>query len=143
MSPRALWVHAIVCVLAVVFAWRMAHRVEEKTGGPSSRTLLDAAAGEVVAVEYTWARGTSKLTSAGTGKDRVVTVDLAREIEPPKEKKPAKDAKGDAGPEDAASDAGPSGDASEAPVAPVEKKREEAKFPAGRTVLNGLEALEP
>lgn len=151
MSPRTLIVHALACVLAVGFAWRMAHRVVEKQGGPSSRTLLDAAKGDVVSVEYKWARGTSKVTSTGAEKNRVVVVDLAREIEPPKDKdkdkkdkdkkdkdKKKDDAKTDAGPESVA-DAGPS-DASEAPV---EKKREEARFPAGKTVMNGVEALEP
>ncbi len=138
MSPRTLIVHALACLLAVGFAWRMAHRVVEKQGGPSSRMLLDAAKGDVVSVEYKWARGTSKVTSSGAEKNRVVVVDLAREIEPPKEKKPKKgDAKGDAGPE-AIADAGPDPSAP-----PVEKKREDARFPAGKTVMNGVEALEP
>jgi hypothetical protein len=135
MSPRALVVHALLCAVAVVFAWRLAHRVEEKQGGPSSITLLDAAVGDVVTVEYRWPRGTTKATSAGSGKDRVVTIDLAREIEPPKEK-PKKKTAGDAGP--AAVDAGAPADG-----VPLEKKHEEARFPAGKSVLSGFEALEP
>lgn len=139
MSPRTLIAHALACLFAVFFAWRMAHRVVEKQGGPSSRVLLDAAKGDVVSIEYKWARGTSKLTSTGAEKNRVVIVDLAREIEPPKEKKPKKDAKGDAGPE--ANDAVDAG--TDVSAAPVEKKREDARFLAGKTVMNGVEALEP
>lgn len=152
MSPRALIIHIVACVLAVGFAWRMAHRVVEKQGGPSSRILLDAAKGDVVSVEYKWKRGSSKVTSSGSDKERIVVVDLAREIEPPKDKDKDKakekekdkskkdDARGDAGPEATDPDAG----VADAPAdVPVEKKREEARFPAGKTVMNGIEALEP
>lgn len=136
MSPRALVSHALLCVLALVFAWRMAHRVEEKQGGPTSSVLLDAAKGDVVAVEYRWPRGTAKVTSAGAAKDRTLTVELSREIDAPKEK-PKKKAAADAGPEVEVIDAGI------VEEAPAEKKREEARFPAGKSVQNGVEALEP
>lgn len=142
MSPRALLVHLVACVVAIVFAWQMAHREEKKTGGPSSRVLLDAEKGDVVSVEYRWARGTSKLASSGAGKDRSVVVDLSREVEDKKKddkKKDKKDDKNaDAGPEDAVADAGVEGS-----PAVAEKKREDARFPAGKSVMNGLEALEP
>ena len=124
MSLRALLSHALLCVLALAFAWRMAHRAEETRGGPTSRVLLEANKGDVVALEYRWPRGTAKVTSAGADKDRAVTVELSREIEAAKPKQAD------------VLDAGP-------PAAVPPPQREDARFPAGKSVLLGLEALEP
>jgi hypothetical protein len=107
-----------------------ANKVEEKQGGPSSVTLLDAKKGDVVKVVYTWPKGTSTVTSKGKEAARAVVVDVARDVDPPKKPEPKKDPKKDA------PDAGP---AEEAPP-PV---KETAKFPGGKTVASSLEAFEP
>lgn len=148
MSMRTLMAHASFALVAVVCAWLLAHRVEEKKGGPSSVTLLDAGKGDVQKVTYTWPKGTSTVTSVGSAEARRAIVDVERTIDakkpdpkkpdPKKDKKPdaKKDAKADAGPV-TATDAGTAAEPEPAPT------REQARFPGAKQVLTAIGALEP
>lgn len=146
MSRLGMWFHVAVCVGALAFAWVSAHQVAEKKGGPSSVVLLDAAAGDVTGVTYTWDKGRTETSLLGTGAARRATVKVDRELPPKKDDKKdvdKKDAdkkdgdKKDADNKDAAKD-----DA--VPEALVEPPaREQGTVPGGKTVLSAIAALEP
>lgn len=123
MSAKSLGAHALFLVVALVFAWVQAHGVEEKKGGPTSTTLLDAKKGEVKKLDYQWPKGTSSVEPKGKDEARTAVMTLSREIDAPKAK--------DAGP-----DAGP---ANTTPAT----THEDAKFPAGKSVMTSVEAFEP
>lgn len=126
MSRTTLWLHAVLCALALGFAWRTAHTEKEKKGGPSVTVLLDADKGDVVSVDYTWDKGTTKTVVSGTAKNRSAVVDVDREV--PKKAPPKK-----------------KDDKDEAPAALVEEvaEREKATLPGGKNVITAIEALEP
>lgn len=132
MTARAMWLHVVLCVLALGLSWRAAHQEKEKKGGPSSVILLDAEKGAVTELTYAWPKGKSVVAVSG-GAGRSVVVDVDRELADPK--KDAKDAKKDDKKPDGA-EAAP--DAIAAPPA-----REVARFPGGKTVVTAIEALEP
>ncbi|MCC7069992.1 MAG: DUF4340 domain-containing protein [Deltaproteobacteria bacterium] len=141
MSARTLLVHTMFALAAMVSAWLLAHRVEEKKGGPTSVTLLDASKGEVRTLEYTWPKGRSSVSASEGAAARRAVVDVDRTVEPKKDPKKKDDKKPDK--KDAAADAGPaSADAGVAEPEPA-PTREQVKFPGGKTVLNAIEALEP
>jgi Domain of unknown function (DUF4340) len=138
MSARAMWIHMVFSALALLFAWRMANREEKETGGPTSFVLLDAAEGAVQKVEYRWPKGRSTAVRAPNDAPPIVEID--RELDDKKkDDKKKKDAKtkdaADAGVADVA-DAGPA----EAEAPP---KREQARFPGGKSVETALKGLEP
>ncbi len=140
MSTRTLLAHAAFALAAMVAAWLLGHRVDQKKGGPTSVVLLDADKGEVRALEYTWPKGRATVTAGGDVKARGAVVDVDRTVEPkkdPKKKDDKKDDKKDVG------DAGPAGaDAGTAEPEPA-PAREQARFPGGKTVISAIEALEP
>lgn len=147
MSKKTLLVHGAFALIAMVCAWLLAHRVEEKKGGPSSVTLLDAAKGDVQTLTYTWPKGSSTVTSSGRGDGRRAVLDVDRTVEPKKD--PKKDAKKNEKKDDKkdpkkdTADAGTAeADAGTAEPEPA-PTREQAKFPGGKSVLTALEALEP
>jgi hypothetical protein len=134
-----MWFHIVVCVGALAFAWTSAHRVAEKTGGPSSVTLLDVEEGDVTRLTYTWEKGQTITTVVGAGKARSAEVKVDRELPPPpkpKDKDKDKDAK-DKDAKDGADDATP-------PEALVEPPaRESGLVPGGKGVMSAVAALEP
>jgi len=135
MSRTTLWLHAALCVLALGFAWRTAHTEKEKKGGPSVTVLIDADKGDVVAVDYTWDKGSTKTVVAGSAKMRSAVVDVDREVpkKAPPKKKDDKNDKDDKDTKD------------QAPAALVEEaaEREKATLPGGKNVITAIEALEP
>lgn len=136
MSFRTLFAHATFALVAVVCAWLLAHRVEEKKGGPSSMVLLDAKKGEVKSVAYQWPKGTSTVTPTGSAEARRATVEVARTVDP--KKPPKKDPK-----KDESKDATPDGGVADAPEPEPAPTREEARFPGAKAVVTAVEALEP
>lgn len=137
MTKNTMLFHAVLCVVALAFAWQSAHTAKVKKGGPSAVVLLDAEKGDVASVTYTWDKGSTRSVVAGGEKSRSVVIDVDRELPPKKEppkKKPAKDEAPDAGP-----DAGVVDEA----AAPVVVEREKATLPGGKSVLTAIEALEP
>lgn len=158
MTSRALITHLIFAALALGFAWRQANAVQEKGGGPSSMVLLDAKAGDVSEVTYTWAKGSSRVSSTGAEAARRIVVDLEREVEPKKDDKAKKDGQEaksgtDGKPaEETKSDQqntdGKTAGAEAAPGAASESlppvlSRERSRFPGGKGVSGALEGLEP
>lgn len=134
MNRVGMWFNVTLCALALAFAWTAAHAVAEKKGGPSSVVLLEAAAGDVTSVVYSWDKGRTETTLVGTGPARRATVTVDRELPPKKPEK--KDEKKD----DKKDDAAPA-DVPDALVAPPE--REAGVVPGGKTVLTAIAALEP
>ena len=90
MTRAALWLHVLLCGVALCFAWQSAHEVKVKKGGPSSVVLLEAAKGDVVDVLYTWDKGSTHTTLEGSDKARAAIVEDDREVPAPKEKEPKK-----------------------------------------------------
>lgn len=143
MSARTLFAHAAFALAALVTAWLLAHRVDEKKGGPTSVTLLDAKKGEVRALEYTWPKGRSSISTGEGGKTRTATVEVDRTVEPKKDPKKDPKKKDDKNADKQGADAGPeSADAGVAEPEPT-PTREQARFPGGKTVITAIEALEP
>ena len=135
MSRVGMWIHVALCAAALAFAWTSAHQVAEKQGGPSSVTLLAAAAGDVVGVSYRWDKGSTVTTVSGTGSARHALVKVDRELPA---KKPAKtDAKDAVDPK-----AGAEAAAVPAAIAEV-PERETGTIPGGKTVLAAIAGLEP
>jgi hypothetical protein len=130
-----MWIHVALCAAALAFAWTSAHQVAEKQGGPSSVTLLAAAAGDIVGASYRWDKGSTVTTLSGTGAARHALVKVDRELPA---KKPAKaDAKDGADPKAGA-------EAAAVPAAIAElPERETGTIPGGKTVLAAIAGLEP
>ena len=137
MSRVGMWIHVALCAAALAFAWTSAHQVAEKQGGPSSVTLLAAAAGDVVGVSYRWDKGSTVTTVSGTGAARHALVKVDRELPA---KKPAKtDAKDGVDPK-----AGAEAEAAAVPAAIAAlPERETGTIPGGKTVLAAITGLEP
>ncbi len=131
MTRAALWLHVLLGVAALGFAWQSAHQVKAKNGGPSSVVLLDADKGEVVDVLYTWDKGSTHTTLEGKAKARSAVVDVDREVPAKKETPKKKDPH----------------EPDEAPTAPeptaTPADRDKATLPGGKSVLTAIEALEP
>jgi hypothetical protein len=118
MTRATLWTHIVLCVVGLGLAWNAAHRERERTGGPSSSTLLDVAPEAIATVDYRWDKGTTRVHRDG----RELLVDVDREL-PPK--------------------APPKTDDTGAPAPAVDPGRERATIPAGKVVVTALEALAP
>lgn len=131
MTRAALWLHVLLCGVALCFAWQSAHEVKVKKGGPSSVVLLEAAKGDVVDVLYTWDKGSTHTTLEGSDKARAAIVEVDREVPAPKVKEPKK-ADAAAVPEPLA-----------LPAVVAQAEREQATLPGGKGVLTAIEALEP
>jgi hypothetical protein len=125
-----MWAHVTLCVVALAGAWWSAHRVEEKTGGPSSVTLLDAAAGDVATVTYRWDKGTTTTTLTGAGALRRADVAIDREVPTSKDK-------------DKADPHAQEGDAAPPEALTPSAEREQVKVPGAKVVLTAIAALEP
>ena len=138
MSFRTLTAHALFALAAVLAAWWLAHRVEEKKGGPTSVVLLDAKKGEVKSIAYQWPKGSSTVTPSGSGDARRATVEVSRTVDP-KKTPPKKDDKKAAGADGGVADAGAAG----TPEPEPQPTREEARFPGAKAVLTSVESLEP
>lgn len=138
MSFKTLTAHALFALAAMITAWWLAHRVEEKKGGPTSVVLLDAKKGEVKSIAYQWPKGSSTVTPSGSGDVRRATVEVSRTVEP-KKTPPKKDDKKAAGADAGVADGG----AAEAPEPEPQPTREEARFPGAKAVLSAVESLEP
>lgn len=131
MNQRTMWISVVAAIAALAFAYRSAHAVEEKKGGPSSVTLLDTAADTVTTLAYRWDKGTTTTTLSGSKAGRRAVVVVDRELPP---KKDPKDKKNDAAD---VVDAG-------VPDALVEPAaREQGTIPGGKGVLAAATALEP
>lgn len=129
MNRATLWLHVVLCVVGLGFAWQQAHKETEKKGGPSSTVLLDADKGDVTGVVYTWDKGSTKTVVNGAGSVRSAVVDVDRELAkktPPKKK------------DDHGNDVAPEAIANDAPP-----ERESVTVPGGKNVLSAIEALEP
>ena len=129
MTRGTLYLHVLLCALALGFAWQQAHKEKEKKGGPSSVVLLDAEKGDVTGLAYTWDKGSTKTVISGKADVRSAVVDVDREI--PKKAPPKK--KDDHGKEEA-----PAAIANEPPP-----EREAVTIPGGKNVLSAVEAIEP
>lgn len=155
MSPRALLAHMAFAALALAFAWQRAHTAAAKDGGPSSMILLDARAGDVAAVTYTWPQGSTRVTPAGTAPVRSAVVEIDRVLDAPKDQKkpgsraPSNEASKDGKAGEATAGAnGPQAEADGGQAGPpasiaAPAEREQARFPGGKTVLASVESLEP
>jgi hypothetical protein len=120
MSRFALWSHIVLCVLGLGLAWQAAHHERERTGGPSSVTLLDVEPAAIASLDYRWDKGTTRVRREG----RQLLVEVDREL-PPKAP-PKSDADGDA-----------------APAVAAEPAREKATIPAGKVVVGAIDAVAP
>lgn len=152
MTARALVAHLVFAALALAFAWRQAHTAKDRGVGASSVVLLDARAGDVAKVGYSWPQGSTSVATEGSGPARSVVVELDRLREDPSASK--KDSKPEASKESAAGAAASGADAGPTPNDPASTDgppeaivapptREQARFPGGRSVVAALEALEP
>ncbi len=125
MNRGSMWIHVVAAVAALGFAWVTATRVEEKKGGPSSVTLLEAKPDTIASLRYRWDTGQTSTTFTGAGVSRRALVQVDRELPPKK-------------PDPKAADA-----TAASPPASVDPQREQGTVPGGKAVLASATALEP
>jgi hypothetical protein len=132
MSRFALWTHVVIACVGLLFAWWRQDYVAARGLALTSAVLLDASPGDVASVKYTWDKGNTEVTTAGTGDERVSSVRVDREIsaKPSKDDKDKDNAKDNA---DAAKDA-----STTTPAA-----REQAVVRGGKVVNDAMDTLEP